>query len=60
MPFIVIAPGRFYLVGTAFTSDATRARQFDTLEDAQAAVARAAKFHKKAQVKTWKIVETYI
>lgn len=54
--FIVQAPGAWFLRGTVFTDEITRAVKFATQEQAQAAIDKAAKFSKPKIVKTWRIV----
>lgn len=54
--YVVQAPGQYWLVNTAFGGSIERAKKFDTVEAAQTAIDKAAKFSKPRIVKTWKIV----
>jgi hypothetical protein len=56
MTYIVEAPASWFLRGTVFTGDKSRASTFDSESAAQAAIAKAAQFSKPKMVKTWKIV----
>jgi hypothetical protein len=57
MGYIVKAPGEWFLKGTQWTNMKEAAAEFDTEEQAKAAIAEAAKSSKPNIVKGWAVVQ---